>query len=434
MGSGGGLLTTGLEIGADVLSGGTLTPELMALNTGMDLYNGNTTGALLNVASMGLGGGDIGDAGNFAGSGDFTGDLPIDPNAGSGFSFPTSTGGFDPNSAGAATDPFGSGGMLGDALTGSGNVGMTPSGGMGIASAGDTSGLGNLTTNTGANLGSATTGMTGITNSAGGISDSNLSNMVGGAQGAGALPMSNLTPQYQSYSNFDPNSGAFTNTPPPGVMPPSATNLTGMNGMTSTGADSVASNPFMSSSGGSTMSPGGGSFLSRLGDYAQTPGGALRLGALGLTGAGAVQNYLTGQQERKALSNSVSNAYPYATNAPAYTSFTANPMAYMQANSPGFNASQQYIQQASQRANAANGYNNSGFGAALTATNLGNNANSWYNSTAQNLGAGAGVGQPSGTLGVSAMGATLPNMVGTLAGAGSMTSGLNDILKQMGYS
>ena len=233
---------------------------------------------------------------------------------------------------------------------------------------------------------------------------STTGNFLGGsASGVNPMQNANIT------GSFNPGAPNFQG----GAMS-GWNNALGGNGMT-------FSSPGDSMGAGTTATGTTGGPWSNFSNYMQTPAGQLR-GALtlGQLYQQQKQNSLAGQYS-KILSQASGNQFPFSQNFQNYQNFTNNPSGYL-ANNPSYVASQNYIQQASARANAANGYNNSGFGPALTATNLGQNANTWYNSTGTQLGAAAGVPFNPSSLAMSG---------GSLASLGSANAGYGNIANSL---
>jgi hypothetical protein len=136
------------------------------------------------------------------------------------------------------------------------------------------------------------------------------------------------------------------------------------------------------------------------------------------------------QQYQQAQASAQKNQFPFNQYYGEYQKFMSDPTAYLK-NMPGYQASQDYTQQAQARKNAAGGNINSGFGAATLANVLGQNANQWYQSTGQQLGAAAGVGfNPSSY--AQASSGSLPYALNTLGAAnkaqGEVFKGATELL------
>ena len=131
-------------------------------------------------------------------------------------------------------------------------------------------------------------------------------------------------------------------------------------------------------------------------EYLQTPKGMLQGGSLlaNLFQASKTDKFAKQMldQYMQAQRASQANQFPFQNYHGEYQNFMNNPLAYMQQKSPGFLASQNYVSEAQKRQNAGSGFNKAGYGDALMATVLGQNADSWYKSTGNQLGQAAGVG------------------------------------------
>ena len=218
---------------------------------------------------------------------------------------------------------------------------------------------------------------------AGGISDIGTAGLAGTGSALGnqiiSQPIPGVTP---GFNEFVPGASG-------GMSLPDTSSTYGFEGGLGTGLGSAAAPGILEQL---TGGQGGGGTPGSQGGQ----GGPMVNPALGFLSAGLYQqnvNQLMDQANNWMRDLRADNP-PYRSYDPMVSDFMRNPQARQQMlqNTPGYQASQNFIQQAQQRRNSATGQLGSGYGDALTANVLAQNAQGWDKQIWDQLSSSAGLG------------------------------------------